>query len=545
MAPLSEQAEARAAYAPAAATDSQPRKLRVGLLAAGPLQPRWVIDAFAKVAAAEFAKIVVIAVSSSENSFFENRAPALLQIYTRLDRWAFGADPSQLAELGRGVPHRRFIQEPTPAQLLELDLDVLFALGEVEDHRFDGIARYGVWRFCFGHERNDPEALAGWREVADGAPATGSGIKVRLAPGAQPRLAYQSWSRTYPLSVARNRDRLLRKTAEFAWRALRELQRSGHGWLDQCNPLRESASPALGSTSLLKELPGRILQRGIQKALCVEQWFLAYRFRESRSGDARAVPANLEGYTRLMPPKDRYWADPFALEKGGRYFVFFEELVFGAVKGHISMIELKRDGSHSAPVRVLERDYHLSYPFLLEQDGQLLMIPETAQNGSVEVYRCVDFPLRWKLERVLLEGVRCVDPTFHRGPDRWWMFANAAAQGSRMFDDELHIFHADSLLGDWQPHRRNPVKSDARCSRPAGNLYWQNGMLYRPAQICVPLYGAGLSINRVLRLTPHEYAERQVQRILPPPSSGLLGLHTINRAGDLTVVDAFFRRSRF
>ena len=119
-----------------------------------------------------------------------------------------------------------------------------------------------------------------------------------------------------------------------------------------------------------------------------------------------------------------------------------------------------------APVRVLERDYHLSYPFLIEQDGQLLMIPETAQNGSVEVYRCIDFPLRWKLEKVLLQGVRCVDPTFHRGPDRWWMFANAAAPGSRMFDDELHLFHAESLLGEWQPHRRNPVKSDARCSRP-------------------------------------------------------------------------------
>jgi hypothetical protein len=112
-----------------------------------------------------------------------------------------------------------------------------------------------------------------------------------------------------------------------------------------------------------------------------------------------------------------------------------------------------------------------------------------------------------------------------------------------MFDDELHLFHADSLLGDWQPHRRNPVKSDARCARPAGQLYWRNGTLYRPAQICAPLYGSGLSINRVLRLTPLDYAERQVERILP--ANGLLGVHTVNRAGDLTVIDAFSRRPRF
>jgi hypothetical protein len=138
-----------------------------------------------------------------------------------------------------------------------------------------------------------------------------------------------------------------------------------------------------------------------------------------------------------------------------------------------------------------------------------------------------------------------VDATFHRGADRWWMFANVAAQGSRMFDDELHIFHADSLAGEWLPHRRNPVKSDARCARPAGHLYWKNGALYRPAQICAPLYGSGLSINRIVRLTPTEYAERQVERILPSRRDGILGVHTVNRAGDLTVIDAFTRRPRF
>jgi hypothetical protein len=125
------------------------------------------------------------------------------------------------------------------------------------------------------------------------------------------------------------------------------------------------------------------------------------------------------------------------------------------------------------------------------------------------------------------------------------MFANAAAEQAQMFDDELHLFHADDLMGDWQPHRRNPVKSDARCARPAGQLVWRNGALLRPAQICVPRYGAGLSINRVLRLTPHDYAERQVERVLPARASGVLGLHTVNRAGDLTVIDAFARRRRF
>jgi hypothetical protein len=531
----------------ALATAPLPKKLRVGLFADARLQPRWVVEAFAKVAASEFAEIAVIATASAA----QPATPWLWNLYGALDRRAFGAgtDPAERLDLGLYVPHEPPVLHAKmgsdPDYFLGLNLDVAFALGDLDDSWLDGLARYGVWRFCFGGERTDCEALAGVREVAEGAPLTGSGLKVRLAPGAEPRLAYQSWSRTYPFSVARNRDQLLAKTAEFAARALREAHRSGHGWLDQCPLLPNQRQTAISAPSP-SPIFRRILRRGLEKALHVEQWFLGFRFA---NGEARAredkLQGDLEGFVRLMPPKDRSWADPFALEKNGRYFVFFEELPFAAGKAHIAMSEVRRDGSWSTPVRVLERDYHLSYPFLLEQDGQLYMIPETAKNGTVELYRCVDFPLRWKLEKVLLQGVRLVDATIHRGVDRWWMFANAAAGASRVFDDELHLFYAERLLGEWQAHPRNPVKSDARCARPAGRLYWRNGALYRPAQICVPLYGAGLSINRVLRLTPQAYAERQVERVLPDCGRGILGLHTVNRAGALTVVDAFTRRRRF
>lgn len=524
------------------------------MVASSAKQPAWVAEAFAKVAASDFAEITGLFIFHED----PRPDPVLLRLYGKLDRWAFGADPAATADLGEALAHGNLIHHPTTEQLLALDLDVLFVVGDLDDRAYDGIARYGVWRFCFGPERADPESLAAWREVAEGAPVTGSGIKVRLTANAAPRLAYQSRSRTYPLSVARNRDRVLRKTTEFAYRALRELHRSGHGWLGQCKVLKAPGRPAAISGKLArnvevaKNLSGigaRILQRGVEKLLDREQWFLAFRFRESRFGDSRSIPRDLQGYTRIMPPRDRIWADPFALEKNGRYFVFFEEMLSKEGKGHISMLELKRDGSYCAPQRVLERDYHLSYPFLVEQDGQLLMIPESSQNGTVEAYRCIDFPLTWRRERILLDGMKCVDATFHRGSERWWMFANAAAPGLRksegMFDDELHLFHSSGLLGDWKPHARNPVKSDARCARPAGGLYWQGGALYRPAQICAPLYGAGLSINRVLRLTPTEYAERQVERILPAAQGGVLGLHTINRAGDLTVIDVFSRQGKF
>ncbi len=543
-------ATTRHAPATAAAAGSQPRKLRVGVFLDSRLQPRWIAEAFARVAASGFAELALIAVAAAEAP----AEPLLLGLYGRVDRLAFargGDDFAARVDIASLVPHRKFAVFQKDI-LEKADLDVAFAVGGFDDGLLDGLARYGVWRFYFGNGADGPahEALAGFQEVAQNAALSGSGLKVRLAAGAAPRLAYQSWSRTYPFSVARNRAQLLAKTSAFVERALREVHRSGYGWLEQCKTLRLFQSDFQQKNSEIVKgigaITGRIALRGAEKALYVEQWFLAYRFRDSRFGDARAIAPDLKGYRRLMPPKDRYWADPFVVAKNGRYFVFFEELPFKAGKAHISMVEIDAaTGAASAPVVVLDRPYHLSYPFVLEHDGQLYMVPESARNGTVEFYRCVDFPLRWKLERTLMEGVRCVDATFHRGTDRWWMFANVAAQGSRMFDDELHIFHADSLAGEWMPHRRNPVKSDARCARPAGQLYWRNGALYRPAQICAPLYGSGLSINRIVRLTPTEYAERQVERILPSRRDGILGVHTVNRAGDLTVIDAFTRRARF
>jgi len=353
---------------------------------------------------------------------------------------------------------------------------------------------------------------------------------------------YRSWSRTLPHSIARSRDNVQRKSVTFAARALEQLHRCGAEWFEQCAPVarpnRGGKHPAAPGSAELLRLMARLAHRGVQKALTVDQWFIGYRF-----GPAEPWSGDLRPYRLLMPPQDRYWADPFPLERAGRHYIFFEEFMFATGRAHINAVEVHRDGSRSEPVKVLQRPYHLSYPLLVEDGGELYMIPESGANRTVEIYRCMRFPDEWRLEKVLLRGAPFVDATLHRTAEAWWMFVNAGPDGAELHD-ELHIYTADSLLGEWRPHAANPVKSDVRSARPAGRLYESGGALYRPAQICAPLYGAGISINRVLRLSQEEYVEREEQRILPMHPAGLLGLHTVNRAGELSVVDAFTRRLR-
>ena len=244
-----------------------------------------------------------------------------------------------------------------------------------------------------------------------------------------------------------------------------------------------------------------------------------------------------------MPPSDRFWADPFPLVRGGRCYVFFEELLFATGKAHISVVEVDRAGHVSEPRPVLACDYHLSYPFLVEDEGELYMIPETAAANRVEMWRCMRFPHRWERQRCCWRTCARWTRPCSATTGRWWLFANVAAEGASL-NDELHLYSAPSLAGPWAPHPANPVNSDVRSARPAGRIYRRNGRLFRPAQVCAPLYGSGWRIHRIEKLTEREYAERWWRRSSPDRTQGILGLHTLNREGDFCVVDGFVRRRR-
>ncbi len=529
-------------------------RLRIGLFADQRGQPRAIVEAFVGIARSEFAEIVSIAAGNRP----EPKHPWLWRLYRRLDRWAFATqgDAAETIDLVVHLESTRILElpeglggHPVPnlwrAEVVSLNLDVAFLLGDIDERLIEGVARYGVWRFGFGVGQEALAGLEGFREVADGMAVSISSLRARLASDNE-KVLYESRSRTALFSLAKNRDKVLRRAAQLPGRVLKELHRSGGASLAADNPpgppipyCDQRSQAELKAVRNLARVAERIGHRALQKLFYVDQWFIAYRFSATDSEMPTLGP-----FSCLMPPTDRFWADPFPFERDGRLFIFFEELIFAEGKAHIAVVEISRDGSCSLAQRVLERPYHLSYPFLIESDGALFMVPETGENGSVELYRCLDFPVQWILEKVLLRAPCCADATFHRADDKWWMFVNIGVNDSDVHD-ELHIYHADQLYGEWHSHRLNPVKSDVQSARSAGRLYRRKGNLYRPAQIGAPLYGSGISINQVLKLTSEEFVEQEVGRILPPHGSDFLGVHTLNGVGNLSVVDGFIRRRRF
>ena len=173
------------------------------------------------------------------------------------------------------------------------------------------------------------------------------------------------------------------------------------------------------------------------------------------------------------------------------------------------------------------------------------MIPETASNRTVELFRASEFPYRWEFDRVLLRDVNAVDATIAEISGRFWLFVNLVSVPGASSLDELHIFYADSPLGPWRPHQENPVKSDVRGARPAGRLFEKNDHWYRPAQDCSRTYGGAIVIHQIVKLDTTHFEEVEVSKLLPEWQSNLTGVHTINASGALTVIDAKRWRARW
>ena len=52
---------------------------------------------------------------------------------------------------------------------------------------------------------------------------------------------------------------------------------------------------------------------------------------------------------------------------------------------------------------MIEEDFHLSFPYIFEHKKNIYMIPESAQNQDIRLYKCTNFPYSWQLEKVLIK----------------------------------------------------------------------------------------------------------------------------------------------
>jgi hypothetical protein len=526
--------------------------------------PRWVahvLDGIDACASAELAGFVLDGEPRRRARAIErlwtSRSHVLFALYSRLDarRFATAIDPLGPIDVSARLrrhpvlkvrataseqDERRFDVDAI-ATIESWDLDVMlkFSRGVLRGAILD-CARHGVWAYHHG----DPDAYRGdpplfW-EIFDGAPVSGTVLQRLTEDPAAHQPIYTSFSATDPISLRRSRTQVYWKSAEFVGRKLRDIHRDG-GVSDLKQHVRPGAKAQVHGTPTNRQmlrfgwrLADRLARRKTRQLLARQQWFIAYRRH-------RAEPPSAErfrGATFLVPPSDRFYADPCLVDWKGRSFLFFEEFRFAERKGVVAYCQLTPDGRCTRPQTVLERPYHLSYPFVFVVGDDAYMLPETAANRAIELYRARSFPGDWAREAILVSDVRAVDPTLIERDGHYWLFANVAVEGASK-NDELCLFSARDLRGPWEPHPRNPVVSDVRRARPGGRPFTdERGDLIRPSQDCSGFYGSAVVFNRIDELSETEYRETPVGRLEPHWHPYNLGTHTYTRTQMWEALDA-------
>jgi len=242
----------------------------------------------------------------------------------------------------------------------------------------------------------------------------------------------------------------------------------------------------------------------------------------------------------LRSPRHCFYADPFIIEDNGAVWVFFEEFLYSSGKGRIACAEITTNGHILRSRVVLEKEYHLSFPFVFRADNSFWMIPETSGNETIDIYSSQTLGGEWTLAQTIRAGLHAVDSIVHRIGEYWWLFcfAGELPNGPR----HLEIFYASELLTqDWKRHpvgeQKMYIGGLYNYGRNAGPLFFHEGLLIRPAQRNVNYYGEGITYYNITELSPTTY--REVPYDHPSMLTG--NLHHISFSDTACTVD---RRTR-
>lgn len=437
-------------------------------------------------------------------------------------------------------------------KIKKIEIDVFIRLGfRILKGDILNVAKSGVWSYHHGDNDINRGRPPGMWEFLEKWNTTGLILQILTEDLDNGHVLYKSHSTTNTNSWKRNKNNYYWKGVSFLPRKLEELHRIGRDAFFQ-RVYEENKEPKFYFNRLYKVPKGRELwfkvakrylshlQEKVANWFHLNQWILIYKFGKS-DGPSKTIYQ----FKKIIPPKNKFWADPFVLKEGEEYFVFFEEYLTSTRKGHISVFEIDRHGNYSEPEIVLEKDYHLSYPFIFKEKDALYMIPETRANSSIELYKCIEFPNKWELEKILMDDVQAVDTTILKKDNTFWMFTSIRENKGVTTSDELFLFSSKDLKSDeWKPHPQNPIISDVRYARPAGKIFVYNNELYRPSQNGAKSYGHAINISRIVALDEQVYQEEVVSSIFPNWEKNVKATHTLNFDGNLTVLDAMLKRRK-
>lgn len=537
------------------------QRLRIGVLCEGPMVPRYVRGVLDDLLRADYISLA-LAINirypvASHKRFNESLGMRLLSTPVEA-YYRQGGDPLEAvpcADLLEGVPRamisgllengRIAISEVDALAVRAASLDVLinFCAWPFTVMK-EALARHGVWYFHFGDSRRYPDGSGFIRELVDRDPLTGIELLQQMGPTEEPMVLMRALFGTSPFpSRYVNRFAPVWGARHFVVQKLWELRESGilralSKPIDGAPTISSSRSPGTGAA--LRWLAIEAMKRLFSvKRLGREpsKWRVGVRRSTQALFEEPAAQA-LKTFNWLNAPPGHYWADPVLCEVAGQTWLFFEHMIESDGIAQISCGRLQADGNLVEVRTVLRRPHHLSYPQIIQSDGEIFMLPEAAQSGGLDLYRARRFPDDWVLEARLLD-FRCVDSAIFKSGDIWCMVTSPQLVTGHA--PITWLLRANDLTGPWKYCLNGIVANSASVARGAGGVFEHKGRLIRPSQDCGRTYGEALLFNKIESIIPEDYSESVFHRVDGSGLALLAGVHSYSRVNDWECIDGRFQ----
>lgn len=243
---------------------------------------------------------------------------------------------------------------------------------------------------------------------------------------------------------------------------------------------------------------------------------------------------------KWLPTKsfERFRADPFFVNiNDGNINIFYEEFFLKDDYAGIALLTLNKDFNETDHKILLDNKSHLSFPFVFTENNRIFIFPESSKSGRLSCYEFNTELSSLTFVRHMIE-LPLVDSGIIKHNDRYWIFGSLFKE-SRGY--ELHVFYADNLLGPYQPHAGNPVRTGFDGIRSAGDFILVDGCIYRPSQNCENEYGESITINKLTRLDEMNVSEEPYMTISINQNNKhnrrMHTIHTLNIMGEYITVD--------
>jgi len=231
---------------------------------------------------------------------------------------------------------------------------------------------------------------------------------------------------------------------------------------------------------------------------------------------------------------DRWFADPFILDvTNDEIIILAEEFCYDVRRGRIARLVINRKTYEEEGYEIiLDLPTHLSFPFIMRQNGKVYLIPENSASGYSIIYEYVD-------------ESRKITPLHH--------LAEEPFTDATVFEMDGHSFLCTTMLPDSNSKSARIYSFDKVglkvvdkiaevifpivCGRNAGEVFTVGRQQYRPAQDCTLRYGHGVILQKIT-MKNGEWKFEDVNSIYPNTFRYNQGIHTFNCYKGLIVIDA-------